>query len=187
MELNTISIDQDEAIEQLGRYRKGVKDHPDDPIYRSVERGLRWLARTEVEGLLDIRRAISEGGEHDDLTPRLAIMRADMRWCWLGRRDVNGSVQFWHKDERGTRAIHGYYDFPAGTLSSHVSGNWTQDQNWRGQHGFDHSWSGSVGLRAVGIKDAKVDGAFAAVPTDVLEGLAADLGDLVAAQEGAQS
>jgi len=48
MNLSTISIDQDEAIEQLGRYRQAVKDHPDDTLYRSVERGLRWLARTEV-------------------------------------------------------------------------------------------------------------------------------------------
>jgi len=52
MNLSTITIDQDEAIEQLGRYRQAVKDHPDDTLYRSVERGLRWLARTEVEGLL---------------------------------------------------------------------------------------------------------------------------------------
>lgn len=42
-------------------------------------------------------------------------------------------------------------------------------------------------IRAVGISDAKKDDQFAAVPADVLEGLAADLGDLVAAQEGAQS
>jgi hypothetical protein len=116
MNLDTITMPREEAAEQLAEYQQALERHQ-DAEYEAVARGLRWLRRDDVLGLLDIRAAITAGGVDYAHRPRLAVCQADAKWCWMERWD-SGSVRF---ANRATRALahnakRGIVDLPAGTL-----------------------------------------------------------------------
>lgn len=127
MQLDTITMPKDEAAERLMAYRNALA-RMDDPIYESIARGLRWLKRDDVLGLLDIRAAITAGGNHEpNGFPRLAVCQADAEWCWA-RRWGNGAVWFANRPFRNMahNAKRGVERFPQGTLPM-VSGRWRED------------------------------------------------------------
>ncbi|MGC4004653.1 MAG: hypothetical protein QM811_16665 [Pirellulales bacterium] len=77
-----ITMPKEEAAEKLCAYRRDL--HKDsDELYREAERGYAELAKGTP--LLQLSKAIAQGGYDDKMRPRLAIARADrkeveMRW-----------------------------------------------------------------------------------------------------------
>lgn len=116
MQLDTITMTRDEAATQLAEYRDALKEH-EDREYEAVARGLRWLKRDGVEGLIDLRAAITAGGVDDHLRPRLAACQADAEWCYM-RRTTRGDVEFADRPWRDIphNARRGIVRFSEGTL-----------------------------------------------------------------------
>lgn len=128
MELPTITMEKDEAAERLEAYRDALKAH-EDPVYEDIARGLRWMKRDDVLGLLDLRAAITAGGVDDHGAPRLAVMQADEEWCHV-HTACDGSVTF--APDRLRNVAHnrrrGVYRCSAGTLPVHTRG--PDDPRW---------------------------------------------------------
>lgn len=127
MDLTVVSRDipKDEAKERYHAYRDAARathDSEDEALmraYREVARG---------RNIIDLRQTIQAGGVDEHGHPRLAVMRADVRWCWLHERDPYGAVTFAPVQRPHPRRRAGIYTFPAGTLPAlekgqhHVTG-----------------------------------------------------------------
>lgn len=87
MDVATIELPKEKAREQLREYRAAVKD--DIAKRRSklraedeaIAAGLRELA--QGNNLLELQAAFAAAGLDEAGLPRIAIARADGRWCWL--------------------------------------------------------------------------------------------------------
>jgi hypothetical protein len=118
MNLQTIEMAAHEARARYLEYR----DYGTTEEDAAIARGYREVAKgTKV---IQLRDAITIGGVDKWGRPKIAIMQADQRWCYLAR-ETNGRVAFacetWPRSDR----VNGVWRFPAGTLPT--SDHWT---NW---------------------------------------------------------
>lgn len=88
MDLQTVSMDPDEALKRLAGYESLKMPTAED---RAVVGGL--MACVAGKQLIDLPSTIRAGGVDDDGLPRLAVMWADRPWCHL-LVEANGSVIF---------------------------------------------------------------------------------------------
>jgi hypothetical protein len=112
MDLATITMDRTAARKAFLEYRAAVRDRH-DAEEEQIMRGYRALAQGRQ--LLNLREAIAAGGVDEHDRPRLAVMHADQRWCYLAR-DVDGSVRFACEPYPHARRKHGVVRLPEGTL-----------------------------------------------------------------------
>jgi hypothetical protein len=90
MDVETISMNRNEAREAFLAYRNQVTERgtPED---EQIMRGYKLLAQGRT--LLNLTETMRSAGVDDQGLPRLAIARADARWCFL-TTDPSGSAQF---------------------------------------------------------------------------------------------
>jgi hypothetical protein len=75
-ETATITMDRSEAREKLREYRRGLHRRADE-VWSLAAKGFEELA--EGHTLIDVDRAIRDGGFFSDMGPKLAIARADRK------------------------------------------------------------------------------------------------------------
>lgn len=78
MELTTITMDPAEAAERAEAYRRLAV-----PSIEEKEILAGFLALASGKQIIRLSDTIVSGGCDADGWPRLAVMRADQRWCWL--------------------------------------------------------------------------------------------------------
>lgn len=111
MDLATLDISPDEAADRLAAYRALDPDQR-TPTDEGVLAGYRAAARGLP--LIQLRDAIGMGGYFDNGLPRLAVVRADARYCWCtvnrwwGPRNRNDIVYCATDDDRGRAAVGRY-------------------------------------------------------------------------------
>ena len=99
MNLETLDISEDEAREKLAEYESMVREErtaEDEAIamgYRAAARGL---------PILRLSQSVAAGGWHDNGLPRIAVVRADARECFV-RWDGSDLVYADHDDWRANR------------------------------------------------------------------------------------
>src|SRR5688500_517110 len=80
MQIDLISMPRHEARAAFLEYKKSVRDrHTEEDL--AVMRGYRAIARGSA--LLDLRSALTAAGQDAQLRPKIAITRADYKWCWF--------------------------------------------------------------------------------------------------------
>ena len=87
MNVETITMDQEEAQAKLDEYRDGLQRRVDQE-WKAAAEGFEAL----VEGykLINLDRVIAAGGFFDDMRPKLAVARADrdmVRFRWRGTQE----------------------------------------------------------------------------------------------------
>lgn len=112
MDLSTITMPRHEARLAFLDYRRALQQRHNDED-EAIMRGYRAMAAGHQ--LLNLREAITAGGQDELGCPRLAVMRADLQWCYLGR-GANGDVTFQPQRYIDGRRSRGVYRFPAATL-----------------------------------------------------------------------
>lgn len=113
MDLNTITMEKPKARQAFLDYRKAVREGGGTED-QAIMRGYRELAKGTQ--LISLSETIAAGGVDDQGLPRLAVMRADIPWCWV-RREASGSVMFTAAADRPhDRLRKGVYRLPAATL-----------------------------------------------------------------------
>jgi len=101
MDLATLDITREQAVEQLAHYREAIarERNAED---EAIAAGLRAAAR----GLpvISLPQTIAAGGWFDNGLPRIAVVRADATECWVsvhgggpGRWDVTFCSQQWDR------------------------------------------------------------------------------------------
>lgn len=86
MNIETITMPQRAAREAFLTYKRSIRDRHNAED-EAVMRGYRAMARGSA--LLDVNQAMRVGGQDDLGRPKLAICRADYKWCflrWWGER-----------------------------------------------------------------------------------------------------
>lgn len=112
MDLNTITMEKPKARQAFLDYRKAVREGGSAED-EQIMRGYRELSRGTQ--LISLRDTIAAGGIDDKGLPRLAVMRADVPWCWV-RRMAEGSVAFTPVRDPHHRLRKGVYRLPSDTL-----------------------------------------------------------------------
>lgn len=81
MDIETITIDRDEARKKVAEYRELRKSQwaDEDAL---IARG--YLEAAEGRQLIQLPDVLRAGGLDERGLPRLAVARADMPWCYLG-------------------------------------------------------------------------------------------------------
>lgn len=105
MELETISMSKEAAQQALVHYRKGVRESLNKE-YRQIVKGLNRIARGQ--NLIELPRVIAAGGVDEKYRPRLAIIRADIRECFMRRGGdtiVYGSNRKWSNHRSAGRIV----------------------------------------------------------------------------------
>lgn len=87
MDLELITMSQGEARRLFLEYRNNLRDKHNEED-RAVMEGYRHLCRGSA--LLDLRSAMRVGGQDAQHRPKMAITRADFKWCWFEYTD-NGA------------------------------------------------------------------------------------------------
>lgn len=88
MNLDTITLDKDDAAAQAEDYRTLRAPTDED---KAILAGL--LAASAGKQLLNLRDALRAGGQDEAHLPKLAVGWADWQWCYLSRRQ-SGTVEF---------------------------------------------------------------------------------------------
>lgn len=134
MDLQAVTMDRQKAREAFLEYRDAVRIRHDEEDAQ-IMRGYRALAQGKQ--VINLRETIAAGGVDERGLPRLAIMQADQRWCYVERTndgDVTfASVQRW---ERAPNRRRGIYRLPVATLP-------TRDELGLTGHPWQW-WSGSL-------------------------------------------
>lgn len=112
MDLSTITMEKPKARAAFLEYRKAVRENPNAED-AAIMRGYRELARGRQ--LISLPETIAAGGVDDQGLPRLAVMRADVPWCWV-RRVADGSVTYARESRVDGRMRKGIYRLPPGTF-----------------------------------------------------------------------
>jgi hypothetical protein len=112
VDLNTITMERPKARQAFLDYRKAVREGGGAED-EAIMRGYRELARGRQ--LISLRETIQAGGLDDQGLPRLAVMRADVPWCWV-RRTAHGSVTFTPVARPQARLRKGVYALPSDTF-----------------------------------------------------------------------
>lgn len=117
MQLSTIDMPKADARRAFLDYRRAVRARHDAED-EQIMRGYRELARGRQ--LIRLSETIAAGGVHDDGLPRLAVMQADLDWCYL-ERTCAGAVAFLpvRRQDLHHNRRRGVYRVPAGTLPAH--------------------------------------------------------------------
>lgn len=102
MNIETIAMSQREARQQFLDYRNNIKDRHNEED-RAVMDGYRHLARGSA--LLDLRSAMRAGGQDDKSRPKIAITRADFKWCWFEYTDTGARFVGTNKDGRDSWGV----------------------------------------------------------------------------------
>jgi hypothetical protein len=121
MELKTIQMERAMARRHFLDYRAAVRErHGEEDA--EIMRGYRALAKGQQ--LIKLSETIAAGGFElksrtnaaaPVLVPKLAVMAADQKWCWL-LTQADGSLQFKaHDSWRSKKAER--VEFPAGTFA----------------------------------------------------------------------
>src|ERR1700731_4215168 len=90
MQTEQITLERDKARELWRDYRK--HEHWSEPIDREVMRSYQALAQGRV--VIQALESIVKAGVGQDGLPRLAIVRADAKHCWLDKRSWNNNMIF---------------------------------------------------------------------------------------------
>lgn len=101
MNIETITMSQREARQQFLDYRNNIKDRHNEED-RAVMDGYRHLARGSA--LLDLRSAMRAGGQDDKSRPKIAITRADFKWCWFEYVGAEARFVGTNKDGNGVKS-----------------------------------------------------------------------------------
>lgn len=124
MDLTTITLDRIEANRQVLAYRKAVKARQNAED-EAILKGYRALAKGHQ--LLNLTDALRRGGVDDRGLPRLAVMKADERWCYVDLGwQLDGAVTFSSVLPSRVRGNmrRGVYRFGAGTLAHGPGSNY---------------------------------------------------------------
>jgi hypothetical protein len=114
MNLPTITMDREKAQEAFDQYRGSLlRRHNEEDA--AIARGYKALARGTP--LLKLSEALKRGGLDQDSLPRLAICRADAKWCWL-RLDADGEAWFSMDPRFNDYATRRYVHVPEGTFEN---------------------------------------------------------------------
>lgn len=144
MELATLNIPVGLAREKFAEYHKAVKERHNTED-EAIMRGYREIIRGRQ--VIDIVATIKAGGYRDDvkhpwdkhrsdlIAPRLAVVRADALWCWLGI-DAAGRVMFHGRKDNfnnrpNTNAKRYVVRLPRGTAAEDIPYNQRPDHNVR--------------------------------------------------------
>lgn len=113
MNVPTITMDPEQALEAYHEYRQAVKDNPNAQD-KAVMMGYRAMAKGRA--VLNVVDALRAGGIDAKGLPKLAMAWADWEWAWLYAGGLRGDVCFsqerWIRGRPGRRRI----DFADGTL-----------------------------------------------------------------------
>jgi len=112
MDLSTITMEKPKARAAFLEYRKAVREHHNAED-EAIMRGYRELARGRQ--LINLPETIAAGGVDDQGLPRLAVMRADVPWCWV-QRSANGAVTFTPAQRVRSQLRKGVYRLPPDTF-----------------------------------------------------------------------
>lgn len=129
MDLNTITMEKPAARQAFLDYRKAVREGGSAED-EAIMRGYRELARGRQ--LISLPETIAAGGVDDQGLPRLAVMRADVPWCWV-RRSAEGAVTFAPSSSHPQhRAKKGIYRLPADTFPAVALAEVPPEWGWWG-------------------------------------------------------
>jgi len=92
---------------------------------REIARIYRYISRNKP--VFDLNQIMAKAGLNEHGQPRLAMCRADARFCWLQRRS-SGALNFCMDNRINERATMRYVHVPAGHLPADVMPN---DSGWR--------------------------------------------------------
>jgi hypothetical protein len=91
MDLTTIEMPKDEALQAFREYRDAVRERHDQEL-EQIMRGYRELARgRQLVNIVDVMR---RGGQQENGMPNLAICLADERWCMVDASSHGRSITF---------------------------------------------------------------------------------------------
>lgn len=128
MDLQTITIDRNEARRAVAAYRRAVQTARSEQAAAedaAILRGYREIAAGHP--IIALRDVIHTGGENSRYLPKLAIARADETRITV-RREADGSLCFGRNIEPSWRSQRlrgrGLVPLPAGTLPVHNGPGW---------------------------------------------------------------
>ena len=122
MEFHPINMDPTEARKAYLQYRLAVKQGRTGED-REIRLGYRALSRGQQ--VISLRAAVRAGGVDERGLPRLAVCRADARWCYTEGVAHDGAVTFRMDRVSATRDVRRRVRMPAGTLPA------PRRQRWR--------------------------------------------------------
>lgn len=132
------AISPQDARKAFLEYRRAVMGESDDrrrKEYRALMQG--YKAIMNGQSVLDLQKVVSTAGlQHDTLYPRLAVARADQKFCFVDMQS-SGAARFqarMHGDRwgRGGLAASLTVDFPPGTFQAY---HWRQHPTEKYQPG----------------------------------------------------
>jgi hypothetical protein len=117
MDLATLQLDPNIAREKFLDYRRSVRARHDAEDAQ-IMRGYQALSQGKI--VIDLVATIRKGGGHlqgprRKWLPRLAVMRADQRWCQV-RTFQDGAVAYHHEGWPTSRERRNVVMLPPGTL-----------------------------------------------------------------------
>jgi hypothetical protein len=129
MDLGVIEITEEEAERRVAEYEsvlaaeRSAEDEALLSAYRAAKRGL---------PVISLIKAFQIGGFHPNGLPKLAIVRADAKQCWVSVNS-NGSLEFRSREwSRSRGALVGANEVRVDTGVSQ-SGSLASGRRWRGQ------------------------------------------------------
>lgn len=90
MDLSTIQMDADEALDRAAAYEELPNPTEEE---RAIWQGFAALAAGKT--LINLADAIRNGGCDEKGWPRFAVMAADAKWCHLGVRAMSSGLTRW--------------------------------------------------------------------------------------------
>jgi len=121
VEFHTIRMEPAQARRAYVQYRLAVRQGRTRED-REILRGYRALARGQQ--VISLQAAIGSGGVDDRGLPRLAVCRADARWCYTEGVAYDGSVTFRMDRISVTRDDRRRLKLPPGTLPARRRIRW---------------------------------------------------------------
>jgi len=121
MNISTIEIPKEKALELFEQYRASVQQrHTDEDAV--IMRG--YKALSQGHSIFDLAQVMKQSGLDHQYRPRLAITRADSNVVWFQYSDSTG-IFSWKQDAYRRNASNYYLRLPSGTYPEEVQ-KWNQ-------------------------------------------------------------
>ncbi len=119
MQTEQIVLDPQEARRLYLEYRQ--HQQYSDPVDREIARVYHAIAKGQV--VIRALESIRAAGLGEDRLPKLAIVRADARECFIKPRH-DGAARMQSKSRTRENETRCYFDFPSGTFPGIDTGRW---------------------------------------------------------------
>lgn len=140
MNVGAISMDRDAAARAYKEYSAGVRGRMLDE-YKAIRDGYAELAKGHT--LIDIKTALQLAGLDEKNRPKLAIVQAGQKWCYLHRSHSASSGRYSHFRNEQPNQKNGVVNLPPDVWPA-LTGAWRDDTHKEWMPARFERWLGAV-------------------------------------------